>query len=329
MRKHRHIGQLVRLCIIFILIVGIIYSGLQIMESTVLHKNEVVQPQTTSKIQVYHGVEYYPRQDITTVLIMGIGENGPAVSSGSYRNSGEADALFLLVLDETNRSYTIVCLNRDTMVEMPVLGVSGSNAGYAYCQLALAHTYGDGLEVSCENTVQTVSDMLHGMPIDYYVSVHMDGIAVINDAVGGVTVRVEDDFSAVDPTLVMGQEIKLNGEQALHFVQSRMNVGNQLNLSRMDRHKTYMEGLRYSIDVQLAQNETFALDLYNEVGDYIVTNCSASTFSSILDRCSAYTCAGIITVPGDNVRGEEYYEFYLDEEAFDEVIFELLYAPKN
>ena len=72
MRRHRHIGQLVRLCIIFILIIGIIYSGLQIMESTVLHKNEVVQPQTTSKIEVYQGVEYYPRQDITTVLIMGV-----------------------------------------------------------------------------------------------------------------------------------------------------------------------------------------------------------------------------------------------------------------
>jgi len=212
---------------------------------------------------------------------------------------------------------------------MPVLGVNGSNAGHAYCQLALAHTYGDGLESSCENTVQTVSDMLYGMPIDYYVSVHMDGIAVINDAVGGVTVRVEDDFSAVDPTLVMGQEIKLDGAQALNFVQSRMNVGNQLNLSRMDRHKTYMEGLRDAIEVQLEQSDTFAIDLYNEVGDYIVTDCSAGTFSAILDRCSAYTCDGIITIPGENVRGEEYYEFYLDEEAFDEVIFELLYAPRN
>jgi hypothetical protein len=36
----------------------------------------------------------------------------------------------------------------------------------------------------------------------------------------------------------------------------------------------------------------------------------------------------VITPEGENVRGEEYMEFYLDEEKFEELTLRLFYAPK-
>ena len=111
----------------------------------------------------------------------------------------------LLVFDENARECTVLYLYRATMLNMDVLGVRGEYAGTAYGQLALAHTYGTGLEDSCQNVKNTLMKYIHGLTIDYYVAMNMDAIPVLNDAVGGVTVTVVDDFSKVNPTITMGE----------------------------------------------------------------------------------------------------------------------------
>ena len=37
----------------------------------------------------------------------------------------------------------------------------------------------------------------------------------------------------------------------------------------------------------------------------------------------------ICSIRGENVLGEQYYEFYPDAEALDALILDLFYAPKN
>jgi LCP family protein required for cell wall assembly len=142
----------------------------------------------------------------------------------------------LVIFDETNLRINMLYLNRDTMLTMPVLGLGGKEAGTYYGQLALAHTYGSGLEDSCENTRNTISAFLGGVRIDHYVSMNMDAVSLLNDLVGGVTVEVTEDFSAVDPTIGMG-EVKLMGQQAINYVRTRKGVGDQLNLTRIQRQK--------------------------------------------------------------------------------------------
>lgn len=39
----------------------------------------------------------------------------------------------------------------------------------------------------------------------------MDGVAILNDLVGGVEVEVMDDFSSIDSTLVQGRDRNING----------------------------------------------------------------------------------------------------------------------
>lgn len=57
--------------------------------------------------------------------------------------------------------------------------------------------------------------LLYGVEIDHYISLMMDGVAVLNDLAGGVTLKVMDDFGAFDPALVQGETVTLRGEQAL------------------------------------------------------------------------------------------------------------------
>lgn len=315
-------------CVILILVLVVMVGGLRILESTVFFGDGDIQIDRVSKTITRNGVEYFPRQDITVIMLLGTDQRGPVVASEYYMNNSKCDAVALLILDHTEEEYTILSLNRDTMVEMPVLGIGGKQAGTLYGQLALSHTYGDGLEESCENTRTTISNMLYGITIDHYVALNMEGISIVNDAVGGVTVNVKDDFSMVDPSITKG-ELTLNGEQALNFVQTRLKVGDQLNLSRMERQEEYMHGLIRAFRDQYEGNETFAVDLYEQISEYMVTDCSVNVVSGFLERCTDYTMTEIVTPEGRNIRGEVYYEFYLKEDKLDDLVLRLFYARKK
>lgn len=313
---------------ILILVLVLIYSGLQILESIVLPKDDGTMHNGSGRTIVRNGVEYYPRLDITVLMVAGIDETGPVQDSASYNNSGEADMVSLLIFSDEKKKVDIITLNRDTMMDIPVLGLGGKPAGTIKGQLALAHTYGSGLKDSSENLRSAVSDFLYDIDIDYYVTMNMDAISILNDGVGGVTVTVKEDFSAVDPSITMG-EIELTGEQAVTFVRTRAGVGSQMNLTRMERHKEYMDGFMDALTAKIHENKRFVAYAYEQVADYMVTDCSATSLSSLLDRFSEYELGDIVSIDGENVKGEEFMEYYVDEEDLDRVILEYLYAPKT
>jgi len=326
MKIKKHVKTLVFFAVILILVLMMLYSGLRILESTVL-RPERDEGGFVSKTITRDGVDYFPRQDITTILVMGIDKFGPVEDSGAYTNTGASDMNILLIFDETNQICTVLHLNRDTMLEMPVLGLGGKQAGTLYGQLALSHTYGSGLADSCENTRRTISEFLYGIKINYYVAMHMDAIPILNDAVGGVTVNNTEDFSSVDASIKMGT-ITLQGEQALHFVRTRRNVGDQLNLSRIQRQQQYMDGFVAAFREKQRTETEFIIAAYEQVQPYLVTDCSANAISGMVDRFSDYQVGEVVTPEGSNVLGEEYYEFYVDEEKLDALILRLFYAPK-
>ncbi len=327
MRKKKRTKDIVYFSVILILVLVMLFSGLQILESTVFSQDQTEGTKPQTKVLTRDGVNYYPRQDITVIMILGIDQYGPVTPSDSYNNEGAADMVALLVLDEKNQNFRVLSLNRDTMVDMPLLGIGGKEAGTQNAQLALSHTQGSGLKDSCENTKKTVSNLLYGLNIDYYVSMNMDAISVLNDAVGGVKVNVTEDFSDVDPSITMG-EITLHGQQAINFVRTRKEVGDQLNISRMERQKEYMRGFTEALNRKLSENSTFTLSVYEEISPYIVTDMSTTVFSSMLQRYGTYNCVQIVSPEGENVLSEAYYEFHLDKEKLDNLILEMFYAPQ-
>ena len=328
MKRSKHIRDIAYFISILILVLVLVFSGLQILESTVLHQGDEQGDGFESKTIIRDGVEYFPRQDITTVLVMGIDKYGPVEESDYYTNTGLADMNMLLIFDETKAVTNILHLNRDTMLEMPVLGLGGKVAGTYYGQLALSHTYGTGLRDSSENTRNTISKFLYGVEIDYYVSLHMDAIAILNDAVGGVTVEVKEDFSDVDPTISMGT-VTLTGEQALNYIRTRKDVGDQLNSSRIERHKQYMDGFSEAFRAKQATGIEFILDVYERIRPYMVTDCSANALIGLMESFGDYRVNEVVTPEGENVLSEKYFEFYVDEEKLDALILRLFYRPKG
>lgn len=325
MRNPSRRGNPIVLVIILILVPVFILSGLQFLESTGLF-DRGQEPPIKTKTIIRDGKAYYPRQDITVILLAGIDESGKAEASGSYNNPGEADMVTLLVFDNTNKKLDVIALNRDTMLEIPVIGVTGQNAGTKTAQLALAHTYGSGMKDSAKNLSKTVSTYLYDLQINYYVTLRMDAIAILNDAVGGVEVEITEDFSAIDPS--MTGKVRLTGEQAQIYLQTRRGLGDELNLSRMQRQEKYMRAFVAALKARSEISAEFAVDLFEQVSAYMVTDCTAKTISSFSQRFADYAMGDIVTFEGTNV-AEEYMEFHVTEQQKDKVVLKYLYALKD
>lgn len=277
----------------------------------------------------YNGKTYIENSDVSAYLFMGVDKSGELnPDDAHYREGGQADVQLVLVVDEAKESYAILQLNRDTMTKVQVLSYSGTPMEKVVQQIALAYAYGDGGESSCENAVQAVSDFLYGIEIKGYASLVLDAIPVLNDWVGGVTVTVKDDFSQVDPSLVMGETITLNGQQAYNYIRYRFNVADETNVSRMARHREYLAGLSKQLEAKLSQDINQINDLYKELEPYMVTDMSSGAIIKLINKCRNYTNEGIITIDGEVVQGEQFMEFYPDETAVKDMVMQLFYKEK-
>ena len=260
------------------------------------------------------------------MLLLGVDKFEGETPEG-YVNNQQADFLLLLVMDEANETCTPIQLNRDTMTQIQILGVTGEPAGTFTGQLALAHTYGSGEEDSCENTVLAVSNLLYGMEIDHYVSLTMDGVALLNDLVGGVTVEVLDDFSGIDESLVQGETVTLQGQQALTYVRSRGGMEDSSNLHRMERQRQYLSALQQQLKQASQQDSGFTLDALLQLNEYMVSDCTVNQLSDLGDSLAAYQVSDILTTPGDAQEGEEFMEFTVDEAALQQLVMDVFYEP--
>lgn len=269
------------------------------------------------------GKTYRQRGNLETYLFLGIDAEGPAKAVDGYYGGGQADVQMLVVLDHGNRTWQLLQLNRDTMAEVPVIGIKGDVVGTKYEQIALSHSYGNGLEESCRNSVKTVSNLLWGQKIHGYFSLNMDGVAVLNDSVGGVPVKITTDFTAVDKSLPLGETVTLNGEQALTFVRSRLGVDDQTNIARMARQKQYLEALSKKIG-SLSQ-ETL-LSAYDTASEYIVTDLGSQDILDLSDCLENYQQLELFTIDGEAVVEDNHWAYYLDKQSLQDTILEMFYS---
>ena len=277
----------------------------------------------------FDGHQYVPKKNIESILVMGVDEADTQKDSELYVNNNQADFLMLMVIDHEAKTYRTLQINRDTMTDIPTLGLNGEFIDYQKGQIALAHAYGSGLEDSCENEVDAVSRMLYGITIDHYVSLSMPAIAEINDAVGGVTVTITDDFTEVDPNFKEGEAITLHGKQAETFVRARKDVADQTNINRMSRQLTYMHAWKAKALECMQSDNMFAFNLVLTLSDYMISDMSAQQLSEFANYMQEYTDEGVLQTEGESVKGERFMEFYVDETSLQNNVFELYYEQVN
>lgn len=273
-----------------------------------------------------NGIKCRPKSNIRTWLFIGADSPGTAKTVEGEEVSGQCDVLELLVLDKTAGIYTRLSINRDTMTDVKSLEKDGTYIATSRVQIAFAHAEGDGMEISCENTVDAVSDFLYGQKIDGYISLGMDAIPVLNGLCGGVTVTVRDDFSKTDPSLQQGETLKLSDEQAMHYVHDRQNVGDGTNEGRMRRQQEYLAGLSPLLMEKCRADKEYPLEIYDGLADYMVTDMSRNDFikaaAALLDAEEQEPAK----IEGTNAIGAwDFNEFTPDKDKLADTVIQLFY----
>jgi len=297
-------SQLIKKSVVCILILVFCFLGIWFVKSE-LDKKNTVEVDNYDKIN----------RNIETVLLIGIDDFSEEKTYESYINTAQADFLFLLIYNNKTQELSALQINRDTICDVTVLGVLGDKVCKEPMQIALSHTYGTGGIDSCQNTEKAVDDLL-GISVDHYVAATMDIVAILNDAIGGVTLT---PTVSIGDEIIEGQKITLTGDQALEYIRARQDVSDGSNLSRMERQRQYINA---------------AIEQYTELKDFddtviannILSDCSIERLRTIFDNATTFTFTGIETLKGEAIKGDSgYMEYHLDEDELQNTIETLFY----
>ena len=280
-----------------------------------------------TETQEVDGVLYRRRKNLTSILVMGVDRDSDAESDSPFEG-GQADFQRLIVIDPDEGTVHQLKIDRDTLTEVTVLGFLGSPIGTQTMQISLAHGFGDGKEQSCEYAREAVEGLLNGENIDFYLAMNLDGITVLNDAVGGVTVTLEDDFSAHDPAMTKGTTLTLHGKQAEYYVRSRMDIGEGTNEARMVRQENYLNQLSSLLEGKIRQDKQFVTTLYEELTPYLVSDMAKGRLINEVWAARDYTLEDAIELTGEHQVAEDgFMEFHADEDSIQKAVLELFWEP--
>lgn len=327
-KKRNDKRKLMRGLAVALLAVFLLTGAFLLLELWEKRQSIFPEQKTENTVYEYNGVEYVKNKDVESFLILGLDKFEDAINNDSYNNDQRADFLMLLVFDNSEKKFTAVHLNRDTMVNMNVLGVAGQKIGTVNKQLALAHTYGNGRDVSCRNTADAVSELLNGVKVNHYLSITMDAVPILNDLLGGVEVTVLDDFSGIDDTLIKGETVTLHGDHALTYVRERYGLEDSSNSTRMVRQRQYMTAVYDKAMLKIENDDNFVIEASSKLADYIVSDRSINQLQEIAKKLSQYKFTEIETLEGESVVKDGLMEFRPDADSIDKIVFELFYKKK-
>lgn len=285
-----------------------------------------------SDVLMHEGREYIRKEGIETFLVIGLDKYYGDSTADSHEGGVQADFLVLFVLDNENKECSAIHINRDTMTKVNKLSLGGTSVVDSYTkQIALAYNYvsDSNDKIRCRNTKDSVEYLLKGIKVDHYLSLTMDCVAAGCDLVGGVELEILDDFSGIDDTLVKGETVTLKGEQALTYVRTRYGLEDSTNSTRMARQQQYMNAFYDEVMECMEADDTFALKLVDALDEYVVYDSSDQKMQKLAEKIGEYEFVGFNELEGETEMGEEFIEFYPDEDALWELISEQFYTPKS
>ena len=275
----------------------------------------------------YQDAVYAYNEEILTFLIMGIDKLEDVKEAEGGTDGRQADALFLVVLNPKDKSIRVVAINRNTMTDVDIYDNNGEYESTVKAQIAIQHGFGDGMERSCEYQEKAVGNLFYQLPIHGYAAVNMSAISTINDVVGGVDVTIPEDLAGFNEEFVEGRTLHLMGENAFWYVKYRDTDTFGSADMRLDRQKQYLTGFIDVAKQAVHKEPSVAIDLYQAVKPQMITDVSLDEVAYLAPILAEYSydAEGFYTLPGETVMGEQYEEFYPDEDAMFEMILDVFY----
>jgi len=233
-----------------------------------------------------NGQKYDQKDNIVNILLMGVDSDADRVKN---QQGWRSDMLMLVTLDKNTNKITCTSVPRDTRAKVYKLDGDGKIKSEVTEKINHAYAYGGGpTKFSAENAMRCTAELLAcdgliNVPIDYYLSIDLDGVPKLANEMGGVEVTLDQNVPEVGKK---GETVTLKGETTRKFLQNRYDMDDG-ETARQRHEQQFIKSLARSIKEMGAAEA--APQLYDTFMKYMRTNMSvddAVDLAKVLDDTS-------------------------------------------
>lgn len=189
--------------------------------------------------------------------------------AGKITMRSRSDVNILIVINPKTKKMVLATVPRDTYVPFP--GVTNGE----YDKLTHAGIYGN----NCSVSIATLEQYIYtGVKIDRWIRVNFTSVERIVDALGGITVESQYNFSLHGHSFVKGKN-HLNGEEALAFSRNRKSFA-QGDMQRGRNQLEVIKGI-FAKAISPAILSGYS-DILNEITDCVQTNLSYEDITGLV-----------------------------------------------
>lgn len=318
----------IRTLLIVLLVIGAVAAaGWGFVNHSVNQGKKKIEEKTEKVIKAkgdtitYNGRKYELNKHMATVAFIGF--DGRDNDDGTQK--GQSDTVMVVALNTDTGEARGIVIPRDSMVAVDTYS-NGSFAGQVTEQLCLQFAYGTDGDNSSVLTA-AASRVLDNIPVDYYYTLNIEGVAPINDSIGGVTLVPTQTVPGT--AVVEGQETTLFGTSAEKYVQWRDTTELTSSLDRTARQVSYVQAFAAKMLNSAKSNPAVLINLYQTMGDYTWTNLGLDEFSYLATTMLEHglTSFDVVTLQGTMQQGDTFAEFYLDQDNVKQTVVDTFYHP--
>ncbi|WP_338701559.1 LCP family protein [Streptomyces sp. Q6] len=217
------------------------------------------------------------------ILVLGSdSRSGDNASLGTGKVSGaRSDTALVMHIPEGRKQAVAISIPRDTLVTRPECTTASGSALPSAKRVMFNSVYSAAGPACVVKTVEKMS----GVRMDHFVEIDFAGFKGLVDAIGGVTVTVDeaihDKSSGLD--LEAGTH-KLDGTQSLAFVRTRHGVGDGSDLGRIGLQQKFMIALLSEIKQQdLLGSPTKAYRIANSLTESMTTDSGLASLTKLAE----------------------------------------------
>ena len=199
-------------------------------------------------------------KDSFNILISGID------TYGSITKVSRSDVNILVTVNPSTHSILLTRIPRDYYVLLPEFN--------EYDKLTHAGIYG------IETSVSAVENLLD-TTINYYIKVNFTSLIDIVDAIGGITVESNYDFTTQDGYHFTKGTNKLNGKEALSFARERKAFADGDRIRGQNQELILASLINKAMSASIITNY---VDLLNALDDKFVTNITDEEITDFIKK---------------------------------------------
>ncbi len=288
---------------------------------------------------VHDGKVYEYRDDMLNFLVMGIDVGGELSSETELSDwsAGQADAIFIVALNQDDKTISVIGVPRNSMTDIDVYDSNGECIKTVYDQICLQYGFAGGGELGLEKMTEGVSEILWDLPIHGACAVSFDAMGIIADSLGGIEVTITDDMiSDVYSDYTLGSTVTLTSKNIVKYLRYRDTDELGSPTVRLERQKNFLKVLAADVMQEIKDDVFFVREVYNAVMPYMNTDVTVDravylgtqVIGCTLTDDDFYQLTGedkeVFTTDEDGTE-HSYDDYYLDEDELENILIEVFY----